>query len=368
MSFRLQTLRAFIKKEVTQSLRDNRMKVLLFISPMMQLTLFGIALSSETRNIKLAVMAKPSDVLMQDLEQRALGTGWFVKAKTSGNDPVGWINSNEAEAVLIAPDEGLGRSIARNRGEIQLLLDGQNGSRAQAIEGYLRSIASTVYATGNNLTKMSSISFDVRALYNPTMKSSFYMVPGVLSMLVCLITVLLTSMAIAREKEVGTIETLTASPIDALDLMLGKTIPFLILGAVQISFILIFAVIAFGLPVKGPLWMLTIASFLIIMATVSIGLLVSTIARNQQQAMFGGFIFLMPSFLLSGLMFPIENMPIYIQAIAYINPLTHYMGLLRNILLVGGDPVYFLQHSLCLLVIAVAMVSFAIYRFKSVII
>lgn len=364
MSYRLQVLKAFIKKEVTQTLRDPRMKMLLFVAPILQLCLFGIALSSETRNVKLAIVAEPSDVLMADLAKRSFSSGWFVDARTTGHDPYGWISAKEADAVLIAPPGGLGRAVARGQGQIQLLLDGQNSARSQSIEGYLKAISGAVYAP-QGVEKAKGLSFDVRALYNPTFESSLFMVPGVLSMLVCLVTILLTSMAVAREKEIGTIETLTSAPIDALDMMIGKTTPFVLIGAVQMPLALAFAVWFFKLPIRGPLWMLVIASLLMITATVAIGLLVSSISRTQQQAMFGGFMFLMPSYLLSGLLFPIDNMPAYVQPLAYINPLTHYMGLLRNILLIGGDFSYFLLHSGVLLAIAVVCMSFATYRFKS---
>jgi ABC-2 type transport system permease protein len=172
-------------------------------------------------------------------------------------------------------------------------------------------------------------------------------------------------MAVAREKEVGTIETLISSPLDSWDLLMGKTVPFIILGSLQTPLILGFAVLAFGLPIRGPFWMLTVASILMVVATVAIGLMISTFAKDQQQAMLGGFMYLFPSYLLSGLMFPIENMPFYFQPFAYINPLTHYMGLLRNILLVGGELRYFCVHSLIILSIAIALGWIALRRFRS---
>jgi ABC-2 type transport system permease protein len=365
MSYRTQVLKAFIKKEIAQIIRDKRMRLVLFVAPLMQLMIFGLALSSETRNVRLASISKSGDVYMSDLVQRALSTSWFIPAKTTGNEPIDWINSGQADAVLIAPEGGTGNAMAHGRGAIQLLISAENNLRAQSIEAYLKAILQAVHGT----TEIGpSLRFDVRALYNPTFASSRYMVPGVMSMLVCLLTILLTSMAVAREKEIGTIETLTSAPIDSIDLMLGKTIPFIILGSIQLPLVLAFAVLAFDLPLRGPLWMLAISSIFMLASTVSIGLFISTIAKNQQQAMFGGFMYLLPSFLLSGLLSPIENMPVIIQPLAYINPLTHYMGLLRNILLIGGDPIYFVKHTGILLIIAIVIATFAMRRFKAMLI
>lgn len=367
MSERWLILKAFIKKEILQTLRDPRMRVVLFVAPLLQLTIFGVALSSETRNVKLAVFGLPSEQSLNDLYERALGTRWFIPAQVSGSDPFEWVRSGDADAVLVSPVSGLDRQMARGLGKIQLLINAQNSSRAQAIESYIKAVSQKVFLdpTGQGAP---GFHFEIRSLYNPTFETSRFMVPGVLSMLVCLVTILLTSMAVSREKEVGTIETLTASPVDTWDLMLGKTVPFIILGCIQTPLILIFAVVAFGLPVRGPLLMLAGASLLMIMATVSIGLLISTIAKNQQQAMLGGFMYLFPSYLLSGLMFPIENMPLYFQPFSYINPLTHYIGLLRNILLIGGDLNYFLYHIFILLLIAGLIATLAFRRFKSMLI
>jgi ABC-2 type transport system permease protein len=364
MNKRLRVLRAFVKKEIFQILRDPRMRMILFVAPMAQLTLFGVAISNETRNVRLAIYAKPQDVIMRDFYNRAIGTKWFIPANTAGSDPFEWVKSGEADAVVIAPGQGLSHSVQKG-GTLQILINAQNSNRALAIESYLKIIANQSFKTAQ--ANVWPLHFDIRALYNPTFETSHFMVPGVLSMLVCLVTILLTSMAVAREKEVGTIETLTSAPLDSWDLLLGKTVPFIILGSLQTPLILGFAVLVFGLPMRGPLLMLIVATLLMIMSTVSIGLLISTISRNQQQAMLGGFMYLFPSYLLSGLMFPIENMPFYFKPFAYVNPLTHYMGLLRNILLIGGDTQYFIFHTLVLTIITLIIGAFALKRFKAMV-
>jgi ABC-2 type transport system permease protein len=361
---RFAVLKAFFKKEILQVLRDPRMRLVLFVAPLVQLIIFGVALSSETKNVRIAVWSAPNDVGLIDLYQRAISTKWFLPAQVSGSDPFEWVRAGEADAVLIAPQGGLERDRSRNGGHIQFLINAQNSTRAQSIESYMRSIMLEVYGSQTDFG-LQGLRFEVRSLYNPTFETSMFMVPGVLSMLVCLVTILLTSMSVAREREIGTIETLTAAPIDTLDLVLGKSIPFIFLGSLQALLILVFGVLVFNLPVRGPLWMLALSTVLMLFATVSIGLLISTISKNQQQAVLGGFMYLFPSYLLSGLMFPIDNMPIYIKPFAYINPLTHYMGVLRNILLIGGDLSYFLIHSSILGLIAIGITTLAYRRFKS---
>ncbi|MGZ3748162.1 MAG: ABC transporter permease [Pseudobdellovibrionaceae bacterium] len=358
------TLKGFIFKELRQTLRDPRTRILLFVAPILQLGLFGVALSTESRNIRLAISAKPGDFVMRDLARRSFGSGWFIPAKVTGNDSFEWIRAGEADAVLIAPPTNLGHEMLQGRGQVQLLINAQNSLRAQAIENYFKAIIAETTADLQR-DQGPTLNFEVRALYNPTLETSVYMVPGVMSMLVCLVTLTLPSMSVAREREMGTFETLVSAPIHPLELLAGKTLPFVLLGMVQVPLILAAGVILFKVPVRGSLFYLMIASLFFILNTVSIGILISTIARNQQQAMLGGFIFLFPAVLLSGLMFPIENMPIYMWAIAQVNPLSHFIGLLRNILLKGGSLPYFLTHAGILAGIAAVILTWATRRFRA---
>jgi ABC-2 type transport system permease protein len=243
-------------------------------------------------------------------------------------------------------------------------VNAKNVLRAQSVETYLRSIARRV-ALPADFENRPGLRFDVRSLYNPTFETSVYMVPGVLCILVCIVTILLTSMSVAREREIGTLETLLAAPVRPRDVVLGKTVPYVVLGMAQLPLILGAAMFLFGIPMRGPLLMLLIAGFFFITTTVSIGLLISTQAKNQQQAMLGGFLYLFPSVLMSGLMFPIENMPLAMQWLAQLNPLTHFVGLLRNILLKGGDPGYFVTRTGALALLASVTVTLALRRFRT---
>lgn len=349
----LRTLKGFIRKELLQTLRDPRMRMMLFVAPLVQLVIFGVALSNEVKNIRFAAVYDSSDWLAQKVYQRSLASGWFVPARVSGSDPFEWVRSGQADAVMVTPPRGLSQEVSEKihtgGAPLQLLVNAQNVLRAQGVEVYFKSILGEVFQDPQNpllpTDSAPGLNFEVRTLFNPTMDTSMYMVPGVLSMLVCLITIILTSMSVAKEKEVGTYETLQAAPLHSWEILLGKMLPFILLGLVQVPLILAAAVLFFHLPVRGPLLELMGATFFFVVTTVSIGVLISNIARNQQQAMLGGFIFLFPAVLLSGLMFPLENMPLPMYWLAQINPLTHFIDLLRNILLKGGNGNYFLVHA-----------------------
>ncbi|MGE0614247.1 MAG: ABC transporter permease [Bacteriovoracia bacterium] len=350
------TLVGFLRKELRQTLRDPRMRIVLFVAPIMQLTLFGVAISNEVKNVRLASLHAPYDAEMRRIYDESIASGWFRPAAITGTEPYDWIQRGQADVVLVR---------AKGNPDIQLLVNAQNVIRAQAAENYLLSIIRRVEADQSAGSRPPPIRFDVRVLYNPTLETSVYMVPGVMCMLVCIVTILLTSMSLAREREVGTLETLISAPVKPWEIVVGKTLPFLTLGTVQLPLVLMVAVFGFGVPFRGPLLLFAVAGFVFIATTVSIGLVISTFARNQQQAMLGGFLFLFPSVLLSGLMFPLENMPGPIYALAQLNPLTHFVALLRNILLKAGSLTFFFHHLIPLALIGAATLTVGLRKFRT---
>ncbi|XGC82396.1 ABC transporter permease [Bdellovibrio bacteriovorus] len=355
----MKTLWGFIKKEFRQTLRDPRMRFLLFLAPCVQLTIFGVALSTEAKNIRLSIVGPPSDYSLQKIEQLALASGWFIPAITKSTDPFEQIQKGEADAVLVAPAGGLEASLGRQQGKVQLLVNATNVNRAQSIERYLLSIIASQYPL------IAPLKFDLRVLYNPALRTSMFLVPGVMSLLVCLITVLLTSMSISKEKEMGTFETLISAPVTPEEVILGKTVPFVLLGLSNVPLIVLIAMVFFGMPMRGSVLLLLLSSFVFVCCTVGIGLFISTIARNQQQSMMGGFLYLFPSVLLSGLVFPIENMPWALRIFALINPLTYFIELLRNIMLKGGDLRLISFNLLILSAMAVTVITASWRKFKT---
>lgn len=360
-----QTISGFIKKEFAQTLRDPRMRVFLFVAPVVQLLVLGYAVSNEIKHVNLAFHYAAQDQLAKQLENHCRQTESFKVIDGFGHQPVDLIQSGRADAVVVIPPAGLNQAIIAPNGRVQLLIDGTNVLRARSTEQYLKAIIQkTMTDAFPTAISPPPVRFRIRVLYNPGMNTSYFLVPGVMSLLLCLLTVIMTSMSIVRERELGTFETLISAPVSRVEILLGKTIPFLIIGVVQVGLIMAAALFLFGLPMLGPWWQFILASLVYLCTTIAIGIFISTITRNQQQAMMGSFVFLFPGILLSGLMFPIENMPKLLMVAAYLNPIKYFLTLLRNIMLKGGDTFVFWTNLGVLVLMAVVMMSLALNRFR----
>lgn len=362
---KMSTLNGFIVKEFKQALRDPRMRILLFMMPMIQLTIFGCAISNEVKNMRLYAQLSPNDTVLQHIYTRALASGWFLPVDEEG-DAFEILRSNKADAALVPPPGGLTRSLGREEGALQILVNATNVIQAQAVESYLKGISAKVLMEDLKMhSTQPTIQVAVRVLYNPDLNTAYFMVPGVMSMLMCIITIAMTSMAITSEKETGTFEMLISAPIHAREIIFGKTIPYVVLGMSNVPLILAIAMFFFGVPMRGNFFVLLIASFAFVCTTVGIGTLISTFSKNQAQANIASFIFLFPAILLSGLMFPLENMPEFMKWVSYVDPIAHFLALLRNIMLKGGDPEFVTFHVGVLVVMAVVSVVVSFRRFHT---
>ena len=352
---------AFIRKELLQTLRDPRMFAVVFVMPLVQLAVFGFALSTEIKNVTISFVSSPHDSRMNEIARDVFGSGWFIAANRSNVDPYDAIKDNEANVIVIAPAEGLTRTSGKGRGEVQALIDGTNVVRAQGIERYLNAfISSDSHIGQSNL-------IETRVLYNPALESRIFMVPGVLCMVMTVLSVVLTSMGMAKERESGTFETIIGAPVARWEIILGKTLPYFLLALSTVPIVLLGAVFLFDLPVRGPLIALALASVVYVAAMVSIGMAISTLAKTQQQGMLGALLFLFPSVMLSGIAFPIDNMPIILKVIAWSHPLTYFAALLRNILLKGGSWPLIIKYTSIITLMALVAMTVAIRRFKKTI-
>jgi len=354
-----------MRKELIQTLRDVRMRVLLFGAPIIQLTIFGLALSTEIKNIKLAAFSQPEDAMFRRVAEGFYASGWFVRINhMPGADPFELIASGRADAALISPKEGLARSAGRGGGKIQLLVDASNAAKARAVEAYAKNIIAAAAVREYGARGEAALKFDVRVLYNPAMESSMFLVPGVMGMLACLITIILTAMSLTRERELGTFETIVSAPLSNAEILLGKTLPYILLGLANVVLVVIAGYLIFGVPVRGALWQLALGALAFVITTVSVGTFISTISKNQQQAMLGGFIFLFPAILMSGVLYPVENMPKAVIAAAYLDPLMYFVRILRNIMLKGGDAHVFWTNLGALALMALFAAGLAYKRFR----
>jgi ABC-2 type transport system permease protein len=362
----LKVISGFFKKEFAQVLRDPVMRIFLFVAPLIQLTLFGYAISTEFKNLKLAFMYEPADVAARELSGHFYTSRWFIPVDLKGLSPEELLQSGKADAVLITQSGGLTKALGRNNASLQLLIDATNTTKARSAENYVKLIVQkfSQNLAGGLANFQAPITFDIRILYNPTMETSYFMIPGIMTMIICIVTIMLTSMSLAREKELGTLETIIAAPLKNTEIILGKTVPFIVMGIGDALIVMSGALIIFGVPLRGSLFLMLLAMIIFVCTTVSIGMLISTFAANQQQAMMGSFLFILPANLLSGVFFPVENMPEALKIAAYVDPLMYLVRILRNIMLKGANPEIVFTYTSLLAVMCAFSVSIAVLRFR----
>ncbi len=362
----IQTLLGFIKKELVQSLRDPRMRIMLFVMPLVQLSLFGFAISNEIKNVRLAVQVDSKDYVLRDIYEHCIASKWFIPAHSHAGDPFKLIESGTADVVLVAPPGGFTKALEHGDAKLQMLINAKNATKAQTVESYLRQIVRNTVRTDLQINLAATpIQIEQRILFNPNLETSIFMVPGTMCMLMVITTMVLSNLAIVREKEMGTFEMLISAPVSRAEIICGKTVPYVIIGMSNFPLILAVAVFVFGVPMRGSLFILFTAAFVFVCTAVALGTLISTFCKNQQQATLAGFLVIFPMLMLSGLMFPVENMPISIRWLAYIDPLYHYIGLLRNIMLKGGGTEYVTWHISILIITAITIISISVKRFHT---
>ncbi|MCL2506650.1 MAG: ABC transporter permease [Endomicrobia bacterium] len=345
------------------------MFAMIFVAPIIQMTLFGFALTNEVKNISISVIYSPHDVLARTIETRLLESGWFVQGKTGNEtDHSKILSERKAEAVLVMPSQGFLKEIERGDAKIQLLVDAVNPQRAVQVENYVKNIiAQTVSQEFKNTSSGLALPIDlnVRILYNPSLESSFFMIPALFGFILCIFTVMLTGISLSKEKESGTFEKLISSPVTVWEILLGKTLTYSLLGFIVALSMVAGAYLLFGITIKGGLLKFLLVCSIFIVSSCSVAIFISTLAKTQQQAMMGSLLFLFPALLLSGLIFPVENIPAYAQWIAYINPLYYLLEALRNIVLKGGDWVVIAQNCIPLALIGFALLLFGVKKFNS---
>jgi ABC-2 type transport system permease protein len=366
-------------KEFIQVFRDPRMVVIIFVAPIIQLFMFGYAVTTDVNNISIAVLDLDRSVQSRSLIDSIFASGYFRLAADaqSDDDIAAALVHGRADLALVIPRH-FERDLLNSRGaQIQVLLDGAESNSATVGMGYIGKTLSAYAAgavtarmagieakTGGKLRALPIVSPETRFQYNPELRSSVFFVPGVLAMILMIVTMLLTSMAITREREAGTIEQLLVTPLKPWQLMLGKMLPFAIIGFVDICIILIVAAGHFKLPMRGPLPLLFLAAFGFLFSTLGFGLLISTISRTQQQAIFVVLLFLNPAILLSGLMFPIANMPLPVQHLTYLNPLRYFLVILRGIILKGNGIMPLADQFFALFALGIVLFTVAVGRFQ----
>ena len=352
-----------VRKEFIQMRRDRITLGMMVGLPAVQLALFGYAIRTEVRHLPTVIMDESRSVASRSLIDAMRNTGNFaIVGEARSRDEIRLrIESGEVRAALIIPPDFANDLKRGKQGQAQMIVDAADPLASTAAIN-----AASLAGRATAVTR-APIDVRVRPWYNPALKSSTYIVPGLVGLLLSITLIVITSMAIVRERERGTLEQLVVTPIGKTSLMLGKIVPFAVVGYVQMTVILTLGKLLFGIPLNGSLVLLYTLSMAFIVANLGLGLFVSTIARTQAQAMQLSFFFMLPNILLSGYMFPREAMPTPAQWIGLLLPLTYYLKILRGILLRGAGFPRMWQEALVLAAFAIAVVSLSVRRFSKTI-
>ena len=333
-------VRRMVVKELRQLFRDARTKRVIFVSPIIQLILFGYAVNTDVHDVATALVDHDRTVESRELVSALTASGYF-RIVTQSDRPadIGYALDHGQAVVGLEIPSGYAEDLVAGRSPaVQLLIDGTNSNTATVAQGYATRIvqvlgASAVTAPGG---PTAAIDLRARAWFNPALESRVYNVPAVIGVIVLLMCLLLTSLAVVREREVGTLEQLLVSPLTSGELMLSKTIPVAGIALVQLVLVTAVALLWFDVPLRGSVPTLMLAAALFILAGLSLGLLISTISATQQEAFLAMFLFVLPAIILSGFLYPISTMPEFFQRLTLANPLRHFLEIVRGIFLKGA--------------------------------
>ncbi|HEY7337860.1 MAG TPA: ABC transporter permease [Bryobacteraceae bacterium] len=378
-----QRLGRMIRKEFLQTLRDVRMRAMLFAPPLIQLLIFGFAVNLDVDSARIAWMDQDRTPQSRELLSQFQGSGRFtIVATPSGESEMqNLLDRGKVDGVIrVLP--GFARDLERGRStSVQVLLDGTNSNTAsivsayagQAIQRYAneamsdrqraRMVASTMSQAGAVRPAIPQVETRTRVWFNPDLRSRNYFVPGVVVNIMMLVTLSLTAMAIVREKEIGTMEQLMVTPIRPIELILGKTLPFVAIGFWDMILVVTASLLIFRVPFAGSFGLLCLAAFLFILTTLGAGLFISTISKTQQQANMSTFLIFQPFIMLSGFTFPIRNMPEAVQWFTYLNPMRYFMEIVRGIFLKGSGFDTLWPNLLGLALLGVAVLWMSVRRF-----
>lgn len=377
----LERVLEIVRKEFRQALRDPRMRAVLIVPPLLQTIIFGYAVSLDVEHVRLGWMDLDRSPRSEELRKRFEGSPYFgiVRLARDEQDVERIMERGDAQALVRIP-AGYGAAIESGRQiGVQVLVDGANSNTAAIIANYaagiigaenqalmetlsLRKLVGRT-ADGPIRLTMPAVKAGTRVWFNPELKSRNYFVPGIIVNIITLVTLMLTALSVVREKEIGTMEQIMVTPIRPIELMLGKTIPFLIVGFVDMALVVAIALELFRVPLRGSLLLILSTSLLFMMTTLGAGLLLSTVSETQQQAMMGAFFFFQPALMLSGFAFPLRNMPEVIQWLTYLNPLRYFMDIVRGVFLKGTGVSILWPQILALAVFGFATLFLSALRF-----
>lgn len=361
-------MKNFLIKEFLQIFRDKRSLVILFGIPIVQVLLFGFALKNEIRDVPIAILDKSKDVYSRQLIHKITSSEYFVLQENLQSEKA--IEDAFRKGIikqLIVIENDFAEKIEReNHAVVQLISDASNPNTASMITSYALAIISSFEREINpSFDGLPMIIPETQMRYNPELRSVFMFVPGVITIILMLVSAMMTSISIAREKEMGTMEVLLVSPVKPVQIILGKVLPYVLLSFTSAIIILVMAFTTFQMPIVGNLVLLLAESLLFIVMALSLGIFISTIANSQQTAMLlSMFALLLPSVLLSGFIFPIKNMPDILQYLSHILPPKWFVIIIKNIMIKGNGLEHIWKETLIILGFTVFFIGLSIKKFK----
>jgi drug efflux transport system permease protein len=364
----LQHILALAIKEFRALLRDKRSRFVVIGPPIIQLLVFGYAATFDVTRVPFAVYDADGSAAARELQARFDGASAF--------DYVGHLRSDEevAESIderrimmvlRLGPD--FGRRLARGEtGDAQLIIDGRNSNTALIVLGYARRIVTDFNAdwAASHGQRQVPATLRVRSRYNENLESRWFIVPGIVALLTLVVTLVVTALSVAREREAGTFDQLLVTPLRPAEILIGKALPGLVIGTAEATFIVLMVVFWFEIPLRGELLALYVGIWLFLLSAIGIGLVISSLSATQQQGMLGAFLFLVPAVILSGFATPVENMPHVVQYLTYVNPMRYILVIVRAVFLQGADAASLTSQYWPMAVISITTLAVAGWLFR----
>jgi ABC-2 type transport system permease protein len=344
----LRRIKALLHKEIIQTLRNKRLRFIIFGAPVIQLFLFGYAANTDVREIRTAVCDRSDTSITRGITDAFKASGYFriIQRTTDLRSAESLLDKGDIQVILVIPEEFTHDLHRGHVAKLQMIVEGTDSILASTALSYgstiiaahlqkLGKTAPSLDIVRQTVKRLPEVAPETRVWFNPDLKSRNFFVPGVIVLLLTTVSLVLTSSAIVREWETGTMEQLIVTPMRPTELIIGKTVPFFLMGMINLIVIFLMGTLWFQIPFRGNILLLAFAATLYLINGMGIGILISTISRSQQQAIMGVFLYTMPSILLSGFIFPVYNIPVAVRWIAYINPMTYFLVAVRQIFIKG---------------------------------
>jgi ABC-2 type transport system permease protein len=364
-----QRILALIIKEILAILRDHRGRTVLIVPPILQLFVFSFAATLDVKNVSIGILNRDNGQPSYELIQRFRGSPTFNKIHylSSVEDIAHYIDNQKVVLVLHIDEQFSRNLLAQKQANVQFILDGRKSNSAQIVSGYASNILSQF---NHDFTEQFQVNQQQTELvprnwFNPNLLYYWFNVPNLCGILTMLISLTITALSVARERELGTFDQLLVSPLSPIEILIGKTVPAVIIGMIEGTFIVLAAVFIFQIPFTGLIWPLYLSMFVFTLSIVGVGLFISSLSMTQQQAILGSFVFMSPAVLLSGYATPIENMPVWLQYVTYANPLRYFLVIVKGLFLKAMPVNVVLENTWPMAIIAIFTLTCSTWLFRS---